>query len=63
MIEKIDHIGIAVENLEDGIRFFETALGLDCQSIEEVSSQGLRTAFFDLSGVHIELLSPTTLRG
>ena len=59
MIEKIDHIGIAVENLADGIQFFEQAMGLQCHGVEEVESQGVRTAFFDLDGVSIELLNPT----
>lgn len=59
MIEQIDHIGIAVSNLDEGIQFFEKALGLKCHGIEEVESQGVRTAFFDVNGVSIELLNPT----
>ena len=59
MIEQIDHLGIAVANLEDGIAFYEKALGLTCSGTEEVKSQGVRTAFFHLKGVSIELLSPT----
>ncbi len=59
MIEKIDHIGIAVPSLEEGISFYEKALGLRCERIEEVPSQKVRTAFFEVGAVHIELLEPT----
>ena len=38
MIEQIDHIGIAVKSLEDGIRYYEETLGLKCEAIEEVAS-------------------------
>ncbi len=60
MIQQIDHIGIAVRNLEDACRFYEQSLGLACHGKEEVESQKVRTAFFDVGGVHIELLEPTS---
>ncbi|MGI5863002.1 MAG: methylmalonyl-CoA epimerase [Myxococcales bacterium] len=60
MIQRIDHLGIAVHKLEDAIPFYEKALGLKCERIEEVASQKVRTAFFDVGGVHIELLEPTS---
>ena len=46
MIKKIDHIGIAVSSLEEAIPFYEKALGLKCEHIEEVASQKVKTAFF-----------------
>ncbi len=60
MIKKIDHIGIAVPSLEEAIPFYEKALGLKCGHIEEVASQKVKTAFFEVGEVHIELLEPMT---
>lgn len=60
MIQRIDHLGIAVHKLEDAIPFYEKALGLKCERIEEVPSQKVRTAFFAVGGVHLELLEPTS---
>lgn len=60
MITKIDHLGIAVASLEEAVGIWEKALGIKCERIEEVASQKVRTAFFDVGGVHIELLEPTS---
>jgi len=59
MLKKIDHIGIAVNSLEEAIPFYEKAMGLTCERIEEVASQKVKTAFFSLGEVHLELLEPT----
>ena len=59
MIEQIDHIGIAVKSLEEGIQYYEKTLGLTCEAIEEVASQKVRTAFFHVGEVHLELLEAT----
>ncbi|MBF0196320.1 MAG: methylmalonyl-CoA epimerase [Planctomycetes bacterium] len=59
MIKKIDHIGIAVHSLEESKSHYEETLGLKCLGEEEVESQKVKTAFFDVDGVHIELLEPT----
>ena len=59
-LKKIDHVGIAVNSIEEAIPYYENTLGLKCEKIEEVASQKVRTAFFDLGGVHIELLEPTS---
>lgn len=59
MITRIDHLGIAVSSLNDAVPIWEKALGLKCERIEEVPSQKVRTAFFDVGGVHLELLEPT----
>ena len=45
MLKKIDHIGIAVTSIEEAIPFYEKALGLKCEQIEEVASQKVKTAF------------------
>jgi methylmalonyl-CoA/ethylmalonyl-CoA epimerase len=59
MIGKIDHLGIAVKSLDESIPYYEKTLGLKCEHIEEVASQKVKTAFFDVGGTHIELLEPT----
>lgn len=59
MIKKIDHLGIAVKSLEEAIPNFEKLLGVKCEKIEVVESQKVRTGFFDVGGVHIELLEGT----
>lgn len=60
MIQKIDHLGIAVKSLEEAIPYYEKALGLICEHIEEVESQKVRTAFFSAGETHLELLEPTS---
>jgi methylmalonyl-CoA/ethylmalonyl-CoA epimerase len=59
MINKIDHLGIAVRSLDEAVPYYEKALGLKCEHREEVPSQKVRTAFFAVGEVHIELLEPT----
>lgn len=59
MIQKIDHLGIAVKNLDEVVKYYEDSLGLTCEGREEVESQKVRTAFFHVGEVHIELLEPT----
>ncbi len=59
MIQKIDHLGIAVKSLDEAIPYYEKALGLKCEHREEVVSQKVRTAFFTVGEVHLELLEPT----
>jgi methylmalonyl-CoA epimerase len=60
MLEKIDHIGIAVRSIEEAKPFFEKVLGLPCEGEEVVESQKVKTAFFAVGEVHIELLEPTS---
>jgi methylmalonyl-CoA/ethylmalonyl-CoA epimerase len=59
MLKKIDHLGIAVKSLAEAVPYYEQALGLKCEHIEEVPSQKVRTAFFACGEVHLELLEPT----
>ena len=58
-IQKIDHLGIAVKSIEAARSYYENALGLKCEHVEEVPSQKVRTAFFSCGNVHLELLEPT----
>jgi methylmalonyl-CoA/ethylmalonyl-CoA epimerase len=59
MITKIDHLGIAVRSLDEAVPYYEKALGLKCEHREEIASQKVRTAFFRVGEVHLELLEPT----
>ncbi len=58
MIKKINHIGIAVKNLEESIAFYQK-LGLELESIEEVAEQKVKVAFFSVGDTRIELLAAT----
>lgn len=59
----IEHIGIAVENLDEQIKYYEEVLGLKCYNIEEVTDQKVRTAFFMVGQTKIELLESTSPEG
>lgn len=58
MIQKIDHIGIAVHSIEEARGFYES-LGLHVEEIEEVESEGVRVAMIPCGEARIELLEPT----
>jgi len=60
MITRIDHLGIAVKSIDEALPYYEKALGLRCEHREEVASQKVRTAFFSVGEVHLELLEPTS---
>ena len=60
MIKKIDHIGIAVNNLDESLSFYEDALGLKVENIEEVAEQKVKVGFLNIGGVHFELLESTS---
>jgi len=59
----IEHIGIAVTNLEESIQYYEKVLGLECYAIEEVADQRVKTAFFKVGDTKIELLESTDPEG
>ena len=59
----IEHIGIAVNSLEESIPYYEKVLGLECYAIEEVADQKVRTAFFRVGETKIELLESTDPEG
>jgi methylmalonyl-CoA/ethylmalonyl-CoA epimerase len=61
MIKGLDHVAIAVDQMEEGIRRFAEDLGLDFKGIEDVEGAQTTTAFFPVSGTQIELIHP--LRG
>jgi len=59
-LKNIDHIGIAVSNLQESLSFWETSLGIELHGIEEVAEQKVRTAFLPVGDTEIELLDPTS---
>jgi methylmalonyl-CoA/ethylmalonyl-CoA epimerase len=62
-ISHIEHIGIAVNSLEEAIPFYENMLGLKCYAVEEVKEQKVKTAFFMVGQTKIELLESTDPEG
>ncbi len=62
-ISHIEHIGIAVNSLEEAIPFYEKTLGLKCYAVEEVADQKVKTAFFMVGQTKIELLESTDPEG
>jgi len=59
-LEKIEHLGIAVKALGDSIPLFEKLLGVPCDKIESVESEGVSTAFFNTGPNKIELVEATS---
>lgn len=57
-MKKVDHIGIAVRNLEEVIPYYTETLGCPLLKIEEVASQKVRVAFIDAGNIKLELLEP-----
>ena len=62
-ISHIEHIGIAVKDLNEAIKYYEQVLGLKCYNIEEVKEQKVKTAFFKVGETKIELLESTDPEG
>jgi methylmalonyl-CoA/ethylmalonyl-CoA epimerase len=62
-LSHIEHIGIAVKNLDEAIKYYENTLGLTCYAIEEVADQKVKTAFFKIGQTKIELLESTDPEG
>lgn len=58
-VKSLNHIGIAVRSIDEQKAFYEDALGLEFEGLEDVPSQKVRVAFFRASNVRIELLEPT----
>lgn len=58
MLKGLEHVGIAVSNLDEALTIFEKTLGLKVESIIKVKEQGARVAILPLGGTKIELLEP-----
>ena len=62
-ILKIDHLGIAVHNIEEGQKFWSDVLGLSFEGAETVAEQKVTTAFFPVGESEVELLESTAPDG
>ena len=62
-ILKIDHLGIAVNSIEEGKQFWQNILGLDFEGAETVAEQKVTTAFFPVGESEVELLESTSPEG
>ncbi len=56
----VDHIGVAVKDLQKALTFWEKSLGIPCAGVEEVTEQKVRTAFLPVGDTEVELLEPTS---
>ena len=59
-ISHIEHLGIAVQSIEESLPFFKDVLGLECYATEVVEDQKVKTAFLKVGEVKLELLEPTS---
>jgi methylmalonyl-CoA/ethylmalonyl-CoA epimerase len=59
MLKKINHIAIAVNNIEEASKFYQTILGLDLSGVEVVAAQKTRVGFFKIGESNIELVQPS----
>lgn len=59
MVEKIEHIGIAVKNIEQANKVYQKLLGVAPYKMEKVASEGVSTSFFKTGESKIELLEAT----
>lgn len=58
-ITKINHVGIAVKDIEEALKFWRDAMGIELQHIEEVESQKVKVAFLPVGESEVELLEAT----
>ena len=58
MISKIDHIGIAVNSIDEQLPYYRDTLGLKIEKVETVASEGVKVCFIKVGDTHIELLEP-----
>jgi len=63
LLEKIDHVGVAVKDLEKALSFYRDFLGLEFKGFEEIEEQKVRVAFFPVGESKIELLETTDPEG
>lgn len=63
MLGEIDHIGIAVESIDDAIPLYRDRLGMREQHRETVEEQGVHAALLEIGDAHVELISPIGSEG
>jgi methylmalonyl-CoA/ethylmalonyl-CoA epimerase len=59
MIDRIHHVGIAVHDLDESLKFYRDTLGLHVHALDTVEDQGVRAALLTIGESEIELLEPT----
>jgi methylmalonyl-CoA/ethylmalonyl-CoA epimerase len=59
VIDKIHHVGIAVHNLDEALKFYRDTLGMHVHALDTVEDQGVRAALLTIGQSEIELLEPT----
>ncbi|MCE2711190.1 MAG: methylmalonyl-CoA epimerase [Cryomorphaceae bacterium] len=59
MLRKIEHLGIAVESIDESLKIYEKLLGSSCYKTEVVESEFVKTAFLQIGETKIELLEAT----
>lgn len=62
-VKKVDHIGIAVKNLDETIKFYQEVLGLELHGTEVVEEQKVKVAFLPVGDTEVELLESTSEDG
>ena len=62
-ILKIDHLGIAVNSMDEGSKFWTDIMGIDCTKTETVEEQKVNTGFFTVGDSEVELLESTSPDG
>jgi methylmalonyl-CoA/ethylmalonyl-CoA epimerase len=60
MIKSVDHVAIAVSNIDEGLKTFENLLGIKSSHIQEIPDQKVKSAMIVVGNVEIELIQPTT---
>lgn len=63
MVKKVDHIGIAVNNLDESVKFYQDILGLELHGTEVVEEQKVKVAFLPIGDTEVELLESTSPDG
>ena len=63
MLNKVDHIGIAVSNLDEAVKLYKDVLGLELNGVEVVEEQKVKVAFLPVGDTEVELLESTSPEG
>ena len=58
MLKKINHVALAVDNIDEAAKFYQNCLGLELSGIETVSAQKTKVGFFRIGASNIELVQP-----
>ena len=60
MLDQLDHIGVAVNSIEEALPFWRDALGMKFLRTEEIPDQSVRVAFLEVGHTHVELIEPAS---